>query len=49
MVLPKKLHEEVAAEMGKGFGGVITRLTPSQPEDIGVEVEGPCKPESYHD
>ena len=47
MVLPKKLDEEVAAEMVKGFGGVITRLTPSQAENIGVEVEGPFKPDSY--
>ena len=47
MVLPKKLDEEVAAEMVKGFGGVITRLTPTQADYIGVEVEGPFKPESY--
>ncbi|AZZ47024.1 adenosylhomocysteinase [Pseudomonadaceae bacterium SI-3] len=47
MVLPKKLDEEVAAEMVKGFGGVITRLTPTQAEYIGVEVEGPFKPDSY--
>lgn len=47
MVLPKKLDEEVAAEMVKGFGGVITRLTPKQAEYIGVEVEGPFKPDSY--
>ena len=47
MVLPKKLDEEVAAEMVKGFGGVITRLTPTQAEYIGVEVEGPFKPETY--
>ncbi|MCQ4318801.1 adenosylhomocysteinase [Stutzerimonas stutzeri] len=47
MVLPKKLDEEVAAEMVKGFGGVITRLTPTQAEYIGVEVDGPFKPDSY--
>lgn len=47
MVLPKKLDEEVAAEMVKGFGGVITRLTQSQADYIGVEVEGPFKPDSY--
>ena len=47
MVLPKKLDEEVAAEMVKGFGGVITRLTPSQAEYIGVQIEGPFKPDSY--
>jgi len=47
MVLPKKLDEEVAAEMVRGFGGVITQLTPKQAEYIGVEVEGPFKPDSY--
>jgi adenosylhomocysteinase len=47
MVLPKKLDEEVAAEMVKGFGGVITLLTQGQADYIGVEVEGPFKPDSY--
>ena len=47
MVLPKKLDEEVAAEMVKGFGGVVTKLTAKQAEYIGVEVEGPFKPDSY--
>ncbi|WP_417792027.1 adenosylhomocysteinase [Stutzerimonas xanthomarina] len=47
MVLPKKLDEEVAAEMVKGFGGVITRLTSTQAAYIGVEIEGPFKPDSY--
>ncbi|MDQ2076611.1 adenosylhomocysteinase [Marinimicrobium sp. ABcell2] len=46
-VLPKKLDEEVAKDMVEGFGGVITQLTPHQAEYIGVEVEGPFKPESY--
>ena len=46
-VLPKKLDEEVAAAMVAGFGGVLTRLTPSQAEYIGVAVDGPYKPESY--
>ena len=46
-VLPKKLDEEVALEMVKGFGGVITRLTPKQAEYIGVTVEGPFKPDTY--
>ncbi|MFC0669757.1 adenosylhomocysteinase [Azotobacter chroococcum] len=46
-VLPKKLDEEVALEMVKGFGGVITRLTGQQAEYIGVNVEGPFKPDSY--
>ncbi|NVK10375.1 MAG: adenosylhomocysteinase [Gammaproteobacteria bacterium] len=46
-LLPKKLDEEVAANMVKGFGGVITRLTDTQADYIGVPVEGPFKPESY--
>ncbi|AJQ92563.1 adenosylhomocysteinase [Gynuella sunshinyii] len=46
-VLPKKLDEEVAAEMVKGFGGVITQLTTEQADYIGVAKEGPFKPEEY--
>ena len=46
-VLPKKLDEEVALEMVKGFGGVITRLTDAQADYIGVAVEGPYKPDAY--
>jgi adenosylhomocysteinase len=46
-VLPKKLDEEVAELMVHGFGGVLTRLTEGQAEYIGVEVEGPFKPDSY--
>ncbi len=46
-VLPKKLDEEVAKDMVEGFGGVITKLTQQQAEYIGVEVEGPYKPDSY--
>ena len=46
-VLPKKLDEEVAKDMVEGFGGVITKLTAQQAEYIGVETEGPFKPESY--
>jgi adenosylhomocysteinase len=46
-VLPKKLDEEVALEMVKGFGGVITKLTSKQADYIGVSVEGPYKPEDY--
>jgi adenosylhomocysteinase len=46
-VLPKKLDEEVARDMVEGFGGVLTRLTPHQAEYIGVEQEGPYKPETY--
>ena len=46
-VLPKKLDEEVAMEMVKGFGGVVTQLTSKQADYIGVNVDGPYKPESY--
>lgn len=46
-VLPKKLDEEVAAYMVKGFDGVLTVLTEKQADYIGVPVEGPYKPESY--
>jgi adenosylhomocysteinase len=46
-VLPKKLDEEVARDMVEGFGGVITKLTSQQAEYIGVEAEGPFKPDSY--
>ncbi|MBU0807011.1 MAG: adenosylhomocysteinase, partial [Gammaproteobacteria bacterium] len=46
-VLPKKLDEEVALEMVKGFGGVVTQLTKTQADYIGVTVEGPFKPHAY--
>ena len=46
-VLPKKLDEEVAALMVKGFGGVMTKLTDTQAKYINVSVDGPYKPESY--
>ena len=46
-VLPKKLDEEVAELMVEGFGGVITKLTKTQADYIGVEQEGPFKPETY--
>lgn len=46
-VLPKKLDEEVALEMVKGFGGVITRMTQEQADYIGVTVDGPYKPDTY--
>ncbi|MGS2723443.1 adenosylhomocysteinase [Porticoccus sp. GXU_MW_L64] len=46
-VLPKKLDEEVAADMVAGFGGVITKMTDVQADYIGVPVEGPYKPEAY--
>ena len=46
-VLPKKLDEEVAAHMVRGFGGVITQLTEQQAKYIGVKADGPFKPDSY--
>jgi adenosylhomocysteinase len=46
-VLPKKLDEEVAAHMVRGFGGTITKLTKQQASYIGASVEGPFKPDSY--
>jgi len=46
-VLPKKLDEEVAADMVSGFGGVITQLTQTQADYINVPVAGPYKVESY--
>ena len=46
-VLPKHLDEEVAQYMVEGFGGVMTRLTQEQADYIGVEKEGPFKPEYY--
>ncbi len=46
-VLPKKLDEEVAELMVQGFGGVVTRLTKTQADYIGVDREGPFKPETY--
>jgi adenosylhomocysteinase len=46
-VLPKRLDEEVAAHMVRGFGGVITKLTQSQADYIHVPVNGPFKEDSY--
>jgi adenosylhomocysteinase len=46
-VLPKKLDEEVAAAMVRGFNGVITKLTPEQARYINVKVEGPFKTDDY--
>jgi len=46
-VLPKKLDEEVAADMVRGFGGVITKLTSEQAGYINVTVEGPFKTDDY--
>jgi adenosylhomocysteinase len=46
-VLPKKLDEEVAAHMVRGFNGVVTQLTTEQADYINVDVEGPYKTDTY--
>ena len=46
-VLPKKLDEEVASLMVKGFGGTLTKLTKQQEEYISVANDGPYKDDSY--
>ncbi len=46
-VLPKKLDEEVALLMVEGFGGVVTQLTQTQADYIGVSQDGPYKSDSY--
>ena len=46
-MIPKKLDEEVAELMVQGFGGVLTRLTKSQADYIGVNQEGPYKTDDY--
>ncbi len=46
-VLPKKLDEEVAHLMVKGFGGTLTKLTKKQQEYISVSENGPFKDNSY--
>jgi adenosylhomocysteinase len=45
--LPKKLDEEVAAlHLGK-LGAKLTKLTKKQADYLGLDVEGPFKPEAY--
>ena len=45
--LPKHLDEEVARLHLEQLGVVLTKLTPSQAEYIGVSPDGPYKPEHY--
>ncbi|NOQ47281.1 MAG: adenosylhomocysteinase, partial [Desulfobulbaceae bacterium] len=45
--LPKELDEKVAMLHLKKIGVHLTTLTPEQAKYIGVEVEGPYKPEYY--
>ncbi len=46
-MLPKKLDEEVARFHLQKLGVTLTLLTPVQAEYIGVDPEGPYKPEHY--
>ena len=45
--LPKKLDEEVASLMVKGFGGTLTKLTSTQMDYIGVNASSTFKEEDY--
>ncbi|WP_433289603.1 adenosylhomocysteinase [Pseudonocardia sp. CA-142604] len=45
--LPKVLDEKVARIHVQALGGELTKLTKDQAEYIGVDVEGPFKPEHY--
>ncbi|NWJ73821.1 adenosylhomocysteinase [Pseudonocardia sp. ICBG1122] len=45
--LPKHLDEKVARIHVQALGGELTKLTKDQAEYIGVDVEGPYKPEHY--
>jgi adenosylhomocysteinase len=47
MMLPKKLDEEVARLHLDQLGVKLTRLTDEQAEYIGVDVDGPYKPDHY--
>ena len=46
-VLPKHLDEKVAKIHVLALGGELTKLSKDQAEYIGVDVEGPFKPEHY--
>ncbi|RVW04978.1 adenosylhomocysteinase [Rhodococcus spongiicola] len=45
--LPKLLDEKVARIHVQALGGSLTKLTKDQAEYIGVDVEGPYKPDHY--
>ena len=45
--LAKHLDEKVARIHVEALGGTLTKLTKEQAEYIGVDVEGPYKPEHY--
>ena len=46
-VLPKALDEKVARLHLEKIGGKLTKLTKEQSEDLGINEEGPYKPEMY--
>jgi adenosylhomocysteinase len=46
-VLPKHLDEQVARVHLEALGGELTKMTKEQAEYIGVDVEGPYKPDHY--
>jgi len=46
-MLPKKLDEEVAAAHLEKLGVKLTKLTPDQSKYLGINIEGPFKPEHY--
>ena len=46
-VLPKHLDEKVALVHVEALGASLTRLTPEQAAYIGVDVDGPYKPDHY--
>ena len=45
--LPKKLDEEVARLHLDALGVRLTRLTPEQADYIGIDPDGPYKPDYY--
>jgi len=46
-ILPKKLDEEVARLHLAKVGVVLTTLSTSQAAYLGVDIDGPYKPEHY--
>ena len=46
-LLPKKLDEEVASLHLPALGAELTTLSKEQADYIGVQIEGPMKPDTY--
>jgi len=46
-ILPKKLDEEVARLHLEKIGVKLTQLTPEQAAYLGVDIDGPYKPDHY--